>query len=85
MINMFVGRRVLPKDLKLPTTEIVYGERERATVTRADGFVIVPRYARGRDAFDAHTLVGLDQPRDARRECLCSSSLRLHLLLAVLL
>jgi hypothetical protein len=41
LINMFVGRRVLPKDLKLPTTEIVYGERERATVTRADGSVVV--------------------------------------------
>lgn len=40
LINMFIGRRVLPKGAKLPTTEIVYGESERATVTRADGSVV---------------------------------------------
>lgn len=37
LINMFLGRRILPKDAKLPTTEIVYGEIERATITRVDG------------------------------------------------
>lgn len=40
LINMFIGRRVLPEDVTLPTTEIVYGEKERATVTRADGSVV---------------------------------------------
>lgn len=37
LINMFLGRRVLPKDARLPTTEVVYGETGGMTVTRADG------------------------------------------------
>ena len=37
LINMLVGRRLLPKDCVLPTTEIVYGETERMTITRIDG------------------------------------------------
>ena len=37
LINMLVGRRLLPKDTKLPTTEIVYGAVERMTLTLGDG------------------------------------------------
>lgn len=40
LINMFVGRRLFPKDARLPTTEIVYGATERMTVTRADGKIV---------------------------------------------
>ncbi|MBT8419052.1 MAG: hypothetical protein KJO42_16565 [Silicimonas sp.] len=41
LINMFVGRRLFPKDAQLPTTEIVHGDVERMTVTGADGKVDV--------------------------------------------
>lgn len=37
LINMFVGRRLIPKDAQLPTTEIIYGDTPRMTVTGADG------------------------------------------------
>ena len=37
LINMLVGRRLLPKDAKLPTTEVVYGDAERMTLTLGDG------------------------------------------------
>lgn len=40
LINMFLGRRLLPKDARLPTTEIVYGETDRMTATGADGSVM---------------------------------------------
>ena len=40
LINMLVGRRLLPKDCVLPTTEIVYGETERMTITRIDGKIV---------------------------------------------
>lgn len=39
LINMFVGRRLLPKNARLPTTELVYGDTDRMTVTWADGEV----------------------------------------------
>lgn len=37
LINMLVGRRLLPKNAKLPTTEVVYGDAERMTLTLGDG------------------------------------------------
>lgn len=37
LINMFAGRRILPKDAKLPTTELVYGAHEKVTMTSPDG------------------------------------------------
>lgn len=40
LINMFVGRRLFPKDARLPTTEIVHGDVPRMTVTGADGKVV---------------------------------------------
>lgn len=39
LINMFVGRRLIPKDAQLPTTEFVWGANETMTVTAADGSV----------------------------------------------
>ena len=39
LINMFVGRRLLPKDVQLPTTELVWGEQEAMTVTHVDGTI----------------------------------------------
>ena len=39
LINMFVGQQLVPKDAKLPTTEFIWGESERMTVTAADGSV----------------------------------------------
>ena len=39
LINMFVGRRLIPKDAHLPTTEFVWGASEAMTVTEADGSV----------------------------------------------
>ena len=39
LVNMFAGRRLIPKDSVLPTTEIVWGEVEAMTVTVADGSV----------------------------------------------
>ena len=37
LLNMFVGSRLLPKDSKLPTTEMTYGVTERLIVTDANG------------------------------------------------
>ena len=37
LLNMFTGRRLLPKDSKLPTTELTYGPAERIIVTDASG------------------------------------------------
>lgn len=37
LLNMFVGQRLLPKDSKLPTTELTYGAVERIIVTDAGG------------------------------------------------
>ena len=39
LVNMFVGRRLIPKDAALPTTEFVWAENEAMTVTGADGTV----------------------------------------------
>ncbi len=39
LINMFAGRRLLPRNARLPTTELVYGEFDRMTVTWVDGRV----------------------------------------------
>lgn len=49
---MFVGRRLLPKDARLPTTELVYGDHERITVTEADGSVVA------RDGIDLEGVSG---------------------------
>ncbi|MBT8415756.1 MAG: GTPase domain-containing protein [Boseongicola sp.] len=37
LLNMFIGQRLLPKDSKLPTTELTYGTVERIVVTDASG------------------------------------------------
>ncbi|NNL18465.1 MAG: hypothetical protein HKP37_06965 [Boseongicola sp.] len=37
LLNMFVGKQLLPKDSKLPTTELTYGAVERIIVTDANG------------------------------------------------
>ena len=37
LMNMFVGQRLLPKDSKLPTTEMTFGVAERIIVTDANG------------------------------------------------
>ena len=37
LVNMFVGRRILPKNAKLPTLELTYGPVEKITVTGAKG------------------------------------------------
>lgn len=37
LLNMFIGKRLLPKDSKLPTTELTYGAVERIIVTDASG------------------------------------------------
>ncbi len=37
LLNMFIGKRLLPKDSKLPTTELTYGAKERIIVTDARG------------------------------------------------
>lgn len=37
LLNMFIGKRLLPKDSKLPTTELTYGAVERIVVTDAGG------------------------------------------------
>ena len=37
LVNMFVGRRLLPNDAKLPTLELTYGPAEKITVTGANG------------------------------------------------
>lgn len=39
LVNMFVGRRLIPKDAHLPTTEFVWAAEEAMTVTGADGTV----------------------------------------------
>ncbi len=39
LVNMVLGRRLLPKDAKLPTTELVWGDAEAMTVTSVDGGV----------------------------------------------
>ncbi|NNE81074.1 MAG: hypothetical protein HKN18_12470 [Silicimonas sp.] len=39
LVNMFLGRRLMPKDSNLPTTEFVWGEHETMTVTAADGSI----------------------------------------------
>ena len=39
LVNMFVGRRLIPKDAHLPTTEFVWAAEEAMTVTGADGSV----------------------------------------------
>ncbi len=37
LVNMFAGRRVLPKDAKLPSLELTYGPTEKITVTGTNG------------------------------------------------
>lgn len=37
LVNMLLGRRVLPKSKDLPTTEVLWGEDEEIEVTAADG------------------------------------------------
>lgn len=37
LLNMFIGQRLLPRDSKLPTTELTYGTTERIVVTDASG------------------------------------------------
>lgn len=37
LVNMLLGRRVLPKATDLPTTEVLWGEEEQIEVTAADG------------------------------------------------
>lgn len=37
LVNMFLSQRLLTKELRLPTTEFVYGETEAMTVTAVDG------------------------------------------------
>lgn len=39
LVNMFVGRRLVPKDARLPTTECVWGDSEAMTVTNSAGAV----------------------------------------------
>ena len=39
LVNMFVGRRLIPMDAALPTTEFVWAAEEAMTVTGADGSV----------------------------------------------
>lgn len=39
LVNMFVGRRLIPKDAQLPTTEFIWNATEAMTVTAADGSV----------------------------------------------
>ena len=39
LINMFVGQELIPQGADLPTTEFIWGESERMTVTAADGSV----------------------------------------------
>ncbi len=52
LVNMFVGRRLIPKDAQLPTTEFVWSADEAMTVTAADG--TVQRF----DKIDLETLSG---------------------------
>ena len=37
LVNMLLGRRVLPRDSGLPTTEVLWGDKEEIEVTSADG------------------------------------------------
>jgi hypothetical protein len=37
LVNMFVGRQLLPKDAELPTLELTYGPTEKMTVTATNG------------------------------------------------
>ena len=37
LVNMFAGRRILPKDAKLPTLELTFGLAEKITVTGSKG------------------------------------------------
>lgn len=39
LINMFLGRSLIPEGTELPTTEIVWGDAECMTITAADGSV----------------------------------------------
>ena len=39
LINMFLGRNLIPEGLALPTSEFVWGDNECMTVTAADGSV----------------------------------------------
>lgn len=39
LVNMFVGRNLVPEGAVLPTTEFIWGETERMTVTAANGAV----------------------------------------------
>ncbi len=52
LINMFVGKPLVPDDAKLPTTEFAWGETESMTVTAADGT------ATRLDSTDFSTLAG---------------------------
>ena len=52
LVNMFVGRRLIPIEAQLPTTEFVWGETEAMTVTAADGSI------RRFDYIDLETLSG---------------------------
>lgn len=37
LINMFAGKRLLPKGARLPSTEVVHGPHEKITMTTPDG------------------------------------------------
>ncbi|MEL6682720.1 MAG: hypothetical protein AAFQ09_08745 [Pseudomonadota bacterium] len=37
VVNLLVGREVLPDDIRMPTTQIVYGDKASATCTLPDG------------------------------------------------
>ena len=41
LVNMLLGRRVLPKGAGLPTTEVVHGDKEEIEVTTAKGDKVV--------------------------------------------
>lgn len=40
LINMFVGRAIIPTDMRLPSVELVWGDRERIVETASDGAII---------------------------------------------
>ena len=39
LVNMFVGRQLIPKEARLPTTEFTCGDSEAMTVTAVDGSI----------------------------------------------
>lgn len=40
LVNMFLGEKVVPEGVSLPTTEIAYGDRPQMVITGADGNVV---------------------------------------------